>query len=241
MSSRTIVYDSPSEQAASESTRARSRVLLVDDHAVVRQGIAQLINQQADLIVCGEAEDEPKALEAMDVSKPDVAVVDISLGESNGLELIKHIQERYPKFPILVVTMHTESLYALLAIRAGALGYITKLEAIDKLLAGIRGVLSGKFYLSARLRDEILQQHFRKELGLQNTPVDRLTERELEVFQLIGLWHGTSQIARELNLSVKTIEYYREQIKEKLNLKTSSKLIRSATERVEREKPLRAR
>jgi DNA-binding NarL/FixJ family response regulator len=214
----------------------RHRVLLVDDHAVVRQGIAELLKQEPDMVVCGEAEDATQGLEAVKELKPDVVLVDISLKESNGLELIKNIKARYPKLPVLVITMHDEALYAEMALRAGALGYIMKQEAIDTVLTGLRRVLVGGFYLSESMSARLLQQQIRGQHDRSDSPLDRLSERELEVFQLIGQWRGTSQIAKELHLSVKTVEYYREQIKEKLNLKNASELIRYAIQWVERQK-----
>ena len=207
----------------------RARILLVDDHAVLRYGIAQLIDKQKDLIVCGEADSVSEAMAAIPVLKPDLLIVDISLKESNGLELIKNIHVLYPRLPQLVVSMHEETLYAELALRAGALGYLMKAEAIEKVLSAIHRVLSGKVYVSERMAAEMLQQH-RDQPHVKLAPLKRLTDRERQVFQLIGEWKGTRQIADELCLSVKTIEYYRERIKAKLNLKTGSDLVRYATD-----------
>jgi len=221
-----------------KTTTTRNRVLLVEDHVLVRQGIAELLNQELDFWVCGEAEDASTALDAVGELKPDVVLVDISLKESNGLELIKILKSRYPKLPVLVVTMHDEALYAELALRAGALGYIMKEEGIDKVLTGLRRVLSGAFYLSESVASRLLQQQIRGKYGPSTSPIDRLSERELEVFQLIGQWQGTSQIANQFHLSVKTVEYYREQIKEKLNLKNASELVRYASQWMQRDKHL---
>lgn len=215
----------------------RTRILLVDDHAVVRFGIAQLINQQADLVVCGEEENASNALTAITRLKPDLVIADISLKDSSGLELMRNIKAQYSGLPILVVSGHDESVYAEIAFRAGALGYLMKAEALEKVVAAIRRVLSGNVYVSDALAAKMLQQQIRGKPDLQESPVKSLSDRELEVFQMIGQWKKTSEIAHELHLSVKTIEYYREQIKRKLNLKDSAELTQHATAWVQRETP----
>jgi DNA-binding NarL/FixJ family response regulator len=215
----------------------RTRILLVDDHAVVRYGIAQLINRQADLVVCGEEEDASNALSAISKLKPDLVIADISLKDSSGLELMRNIKAQYSGLPVLVVSAHDESIYAEIAFRAGALGYLMKQEALDKIISAIRRVLSGNIYVSEALAAKMLQQQIRGKTDIQESPVKGLSDRELEVFQLIGQWKKTSEIAQELHLSVKTIEYYREQIKRKLNLKNSAELTQHATAWVQRELP----
>jgi DNA-binding NarL/FixJ family response regulator len=215
----------------------RTRILLVDDHAVVRYGIAQLINRQADLVVCGEEEDASNALSAISKVKPDLVIADISLKDSSGLELMRNIKAQYSGLPVLVVSAHDESIYAEIAFRAGALGYLMKQEALDKIISAIRRVLSGNIYVSEALAAKMLQQQIRGKTDIQESPVKGLSDRELEVFQLIGQWKKTSEIAQELHLSVKTIEYYREQIKRKLNLKNSAELTQHATAWVQRELP----
>src|SRR6478736_6005314 len=195
---------------------ARKRILLVDDHAVVRFGIAQLVNRQPDLVVCGEQEDARKALDAIIQLKPDLVVADLSLRDSSGLELIRNIKAQFPSLPILVVSVHDETVYAEVAFRAGALGYLMKQEALEKIVTAIRRVLGGNIYVSEALASKMLQQQIRGKSDVQESPVKSLSDRELEVFQLIGQWKKTSEIAQELHLSVKTIEYYREQIKHKL-------------------------
>jgi len=215
----------------------RTRILLVDDHAVVRYGIAQLINRQADLVVCGEEENASNALSAIGKLKPDLVIADISLKDSSGLELMRNIKAQYSGLPVLVVSAHDESIYAEIAFRAGALGYLMKQEALDKIISAIRRVLSGNIYVSEALAAKILQQQIRGKTDIQESPVKGLSDRELEVFQLIGQWKKTSEIAQELHLSVKTIEYYREQIKRKLNLKNSAELTQHATAWVQRELP----
>jgi len=215
----------------------RTRILLVDDHAVVRYGIAQLINRQGDLVVCGEEENASNALSAISKLKPDLVIADISLKDSSGLELMRNIKAQYSGLPVLVVSAHDESIYAEIAFRAGALGYLMKQEALDKVISAIRRVLSGNIYVSEALAAKMLQQQIRGKTDIQESPVKGLSDRELEVFQLIGQWKKTSEIAQELHLSVKTIEYYREQIKRKLNLKNSAELTQHATAWVQRELP----
>jgi DNA-binding NarL/FixJ family response regulator len=216
---------------------ARTRILLVDDHAVVRYGIGQLINRQSDLVVCGEEENASNALTAIAKLKPDLVIADISLKDSSGLELMRNIKAQYSGLPVLVVSAHDESIYAEIAFRAGALGYLMKQEALDKIISAIRRVLSGNIYVSEALAAKMLQQQIRGKTDIQESPVKGLSDRELEVFQLIGQWKKTSEIAQELHLSVKTIEYYREQIKRKLNLKNSAELTQHATAWVQRELP----
>ncbi len=206
----------------------RSRVLLIDDHAILRQGLTQLINQEPDMMVCGEAEEAPKGFEAVGALKPDVAVVDISLRGGDGLELIKNIKASHPTLPVLVLSMHDESLYAERALRAGSLGYITKEEAAESVLAAIRKVLHGEVVLSDRMRAQLLHQLVNGRLKQGSSPIDTLSDRELEVFRMIGEGRSTRQIAQELHLSVRTVEAYREYIKDKLNLKNGTALVQRA-------------
>jgi DNA-binding NarL/FixJ family response regulator len=215
----------------------RSRILLVDDHAVVRYGIAQLINRQSDLVVCGEEEDASRAMSSISALKPDLVIADISLKDSSGLELMRNIKAQYSRIPILVVSVHDESIYAEIAFRAGALGYLMKEEALEKILTAIRRVLSGAIYVSDNLAAKMLQQQVRGQTDIHESPVKGLSDRELEVFHLIGAWKKTREIADELHLSIKTIEYYREQIKRKLNLKNAAELTQYATSWVQRECP----
>jgi DNA-binding NarL/FixJ family response regulator len=220
-----------------QATDKRTRILLVDDHAVVRYGIAQLINNQNDLVVCGEEEDAAHAMRAIEKLKPGLVIADISLKDSSGLELMRNIKAQHSGLPVLVVSAHDESVYAEVAFRAGALGYLMKEEALEKIITAIRRVLSGNIYVSDALAARMLQQQVRGKTNLQESPVKGLSDRELEVFQLIGKWKKTSEIAQELHLSTKTIEYYREQIKRKLNLKNSAELTQHATAWVQRELP----
>jgi DNA-binding NarL/FixJ family response regulator len=215
----------------------RKRVLLVDDHAVVRYGIAQLINQQRDLVVCGEEEEAGTALSAIAKLKPDLVIADISLKESSGLDLVRNIKAQYPGLPVLVVSAHDESVYAEIAFRAGALGYLMKAEALEKVLTAIRRVLSRNIYVSEALASRMLQRQVHGRTDIQQPPVKGLSDREVEVFQLIGQWKKTKEIAHELHLSIKTIEYYREQIKQKLELRNAVELTQYATAWVQRESP----
>ena len=225
------------KQAIAKPKDTRTRVLLVDDHAVVRFGIAQLINREADLVVCGEEEEASKALSTITSLKPDLVIADISLKDSSGLELMRNLKAQNPKLPILVVSAHDENIYAEIAFRAGALGYLMKDQALDRVITAVRRVLSGAIYVSDALAARMLQQQVRGQTDVNQSPVKSLSDREMEVFQLIGQWKKTRDIADELHLSVKTIEYYREQIKRKLNLKTASELTHYATSWVQRNEP----
>lgn len=224
----------PKDRQAKDS---RARILLVDDHAVVRYGIAQLINRQSDLVVCGEEEDASHAMTAIATLKPNLVIADISLKDSSGLELMRNIKAQYPKLGVLVVSVHDESMYAEIAFRAGALGYLMKEEAVDKILTAIRRVLAGSIYVSDTQAARMLHQQVRGQSTIQESPVKALSDREVEVFQLIGQWTTTKDIAAQLHLSVKTIEYYREQIKKKLNLKSAAELTHYATSWVQRKTP----
>lgn len=208
--------------------KGKIRVLLVDDHPVLRRGLAQLINQESDMTVCGEAEEATKAFEAVGTLNPDVAVVDISLKRGNGIELVKNAKARFPTLAMLVLSMHDETLYAERALRAGALGYIMKEEATEQVLVAIRRVVNGEIFLSEKMKSRMLQQLASGRGKVVVSPIEQLTDRELEVFRLIGEGRSTRQIAAELHLSVRTVEAYREYIKDKLNLKNSTELVQHA-------------
>jgi DNA-binding NarL/FixJ family response regulator len=208
--------------------KGKIRVLLVDDHPVLRKGLAQLINQESDMMVCGEAEEATKAFEAVGTLNPDVGVVDISLKRGNGIELVKNVKARFPAIAMLVLSMHDETLYAERALRAGALGYIMKEEATEQVLVAIRRVVNGEIFLSEKMKGRMLQQLANGRGKVVVSPIEHLTDRELEVFRLIGEGRGTRQIATELHLSVRTVEAYREYIKDKLNLKNSTELVQHA-------------
>ena len=202
----------------------KSKILVVDDHPMIRKGIVSLIDDQQDLVICGQAEDAPEALKAISETKPDMVVLDISLKSSSGIELMKSIKAQYPKLPVLILSMHNEELYAERALRAGAVGYIMKREASENLLTAIRHVLDGQIYVSDKVSKRLLRKLARGKIEMTGSPIDSLSDRELEVFQMIGQGFGTSQIAEKLYLSVKTIETYRTHIKEKLNLANADEL-----------------
>jgi len=218
-------------------TRAASktRILVVDDHPIVRQGLSQLINHEKDLAVCAEAEDSQSAMAAIESHKPDFVIVDISLKSVDGLTLIKRIKDRHARLPMLVVSMHAESLYAERALRAGAMGYIMKQEGTEKMIGAIRRVLGGKIYLSGDMDDRLLQQAVMGRQGVTFSPIERLSDRELEVFELIGKGCTSRQIAEKLFISVKTIDTYRTNIKEKLSLKNAMELVQHALSWSQRE------
>jgi DNA-binding NarL/FixJ family response regulator len=201
----------------------------VDDHPAVREGLAIRISRQADLEVCGEAADIADALRLVASAKPDVAIIDISLKTGNGIDLIKRIKARFPEVRMLVWSMYDESLYAERALRAGALGYINKEHATDKIIDGLRRVLAGKVYLSESMAQKIITQTVAGEdIQGKDLVTSRLSDRELEVFQLIGSGHSTLDVAKKMKVSPKTVETYRVRIKEKLNVSTSAELMQRA-------------
>lgn len=206
----------------------KARVLVVDDHPIARYGIAQLINHEPDLMVCGEAEDAHRALEAVRTSKPDLVIVDLSLKGADGIELIKNIKAQYEKLPILVLSMHGESLYAERAFRAGAGGYVVKREATERVVRAIRRLLSGDIYLSDELTARLVRKMVDRRSVSGESSVDRLSDRELQVFRFIGQGFRTPQIADTLGVSVKTVESYRSRIKQKLQLEDATELLQHA-------------
>jgi len=226
---------SVSKPQKSPSSEKR-RVLVVDDHPVFRHGISALINAEADLAVCGEGSSSATALDAMRTLKPDVALLDISLPGTNGIELIKLMKAEEPKLPLLMLSMHDESLYALRALRAGALGYVMKAEALTHVLDALRKVLKGEVYVSPRLSERLIFQAIQSVDGGMGSPVDKLSDRELEVLELLGRGFGTKEIASELHLSVKTIETHRAHIKEKLGFRDAGEMVRFAIDWVAQEK-----
>jgi len=201
----------------------------VDDHPVVRKGIVQLIEGESDLQVCAETDSAAATLEALDSPLPDLVIVDLTLSGTSGLGLIKDIKARHPQLPILVFSMHDESLYAERALRAGAAGYIMKQEATEHIVEAIRQVLGGQVYLSDRMAARLLHRVVgRTGTEGQPSPIEALTDRELEVFQLVGQGLSTRQIAEQLFLSVKTVETHLEHIKTKLGLESGRELVRQA-------------
>ena len=219
---------------------SKKTVFLVDDHPIVRQGLTLLINQEADLAVCGEAEEMHSALVAILAVRPDILIVDISLNGPDGLELLRNIRIKVPRLPVLILSMHDESVYAERALRVGANGYIMKQEATEKVLVALRRILSGEIYVSEKIANSMLQHYVHGTNSAPHSSVAELTNRELEVFRLIGEGHGTRQIADELHLSVKTVESYQAHIKEKLSLRSARELVQHAVQWNVSEKSARA-
>jgi len=206
----------------------KRRIIIVDDHPIVRQGLTQLINQEDDLYVCGQAEDAHQAMRAIRELNPDLVIVDISLRTTSGIELIKDIKVQFPNLPVLTLSMHDEAIYAERALRAGARGYIMKQEATEEVVNAIRRVLAGTVYVSQGMAAKMVSKIIAGPSEKGTSPVDRLSDRELEVFRLIGEGYGTREMAEKLYLSVKTIETYRAHIKEKLDLQDANELLRAA-------------
>ncbi|MEX1017255.1 MAG: response regulator transcription factor [Phycisphaeraceae bacterium] len=208
----------------------KCRVLVVDDHPIVRHGLAQLIDGSSTLEVCGQAASASEALDAIRQMKPQVAVIDISLGGGNGLELIKQVKSEGCDTKMLVSSMHDEMLYAERALRAGAMGYVNKAEGTERIIEAIEQILGGRIYLSSPMTERVLQRMMRNDGKLGDSPIDALSDRELEVFEMIGQGQTTKQIAKKLHLSPKTIETHREHIKTKLNLANNNELVRHAVQ-----------
>ncbi len=217
--------------------KAKKRVLIVDDHPMMRQGLAQLIDHEPDLVSCCQADTASQALSLVAANKPDLVLLDISLPDKNGLEVIKDIQVMQPGLPVLVVSMHDEALYAERVLRAGGRGYIMKQEGGKALMMAIRQVLSGQIYVSDKMSARILEIFSGHRAQTGSSPLERLSDREFEVFQLIGLGHGTRQVAERLHLSVKTVEVHRSNIKAKLKLRSGTELVRYAIRWMEAQSP----
>jgi DNA-binding NarL/FixJ family response regulator len=218
------------QRTSARAARTKYRVFVVDDHPIVRQGLALLIDQEPDLEVCGEAEEAQSALAAITATRPDILLLDISLPGPDGIELLKTIRATDPTLPVLVLSMHDESVYAERALRAGANGYIMKQEATENVLVALRRILQSEMYVSERVASAILRQLASGPGRTSQGAIERLSDRELEVFRLIGEGHGTRRIAEELHLSVKTVESYQAHIKEKLALQSSRDLMQRAIE-----------
>jgi len=213
-------------QAKSETKK--TRIMIVDDHPIVRQGLTELINSESDLEVCAQAEDAHQALKLIREVHPDMAIVDISLKQTSGMELIKDINAQYPRLQVLALSMHDESLYAERALRAGARGYIMKQEATEKVVSAIRKAQDGQLYVSDRMQERMVRKLVGSKSQVIASVVGSLSDRELEVFMLIGQGFSTRQIADKFHLSVKTIETYRAHIKEKLNLPSAAEMLQYA-------------
>jgi len=206
----------------------KKKIIVVDDHPIVRQGLAQLINQEDDMVLAGEAGDAAEALKVIKQLKPDLAILDISLTGTSGIELTKSILSLYPKMPILIVSMYDESLYVERVLKAGAKGYLMKQEATDNIVMAIRKVLSGEIYVSDKMRDTLVHKLIAGGGTASHSSSETLSDRELEVLQLLGQGFSTRQIAEELHVSVKTVESHYANMKNKLDLKSAHELIQYA-------------
>jgi len=215
-------------QRPSETVARKSRIFLVDDHPLVREGLANLINGQDDLIVCGEAEDSAGAMAGIVKTRPDVALIDISLKNESGLELVKDLESQCPLVAIIVLSMHDEALYAERALRAGARGYVMKRETTKSVLASIRRVLQGGVYLSEQVVNSMARRLSSPRKTAASSPVERLSDRELEIFRLLGQGRTTSQIAEDLHPSQKTVQAYCARAKEKFGVNSLGELLRAA-------------
>jgi DNA-binding NarL/FixJ family response regulator len=208
--------------------KSKVKIFLVDDHPLVREWLTNLIQQQPDLVVCGESEDAPHALQEIDAIKPDVAIVDISLKQGSGIELIKNLKALQPGVAVIVLSMHDERLYAERALRAGARGYIMKSETAKKVIMVIRQVLGGKIYMSENLTALFAEKFVDGRLPASGSLVEQLSDRELETFQLLGKGYETRQVAEMMKVSMKTVQAHCAHIKEKLKLTNAAELLREA-------------
>jgi DNA-binding NarL/FixJ family response regulator len=208
----------------------KAKVLIVEDHPIFRKGLAQLINEEKDMEICGEAEDVIEARKILGQIRPDMMIVDLTLKGVSGLELIKDVHERLPDIPVLVLSMHDESIYADRVLRAGAKGYVMKQEMTNKVIVAIRHVLAGKMFFSESVVESFLGMMTGKPQASSQNPIDTLSDRELEVFTLIGQGIGRQEISDKLHVSIKTVGSYREKIKVKLGIKSSPELVRRAVE-----------
>jgi len=213
---------------------AVTRVLLVDDHPVVRQGLKHLIDACPDMAVCGEADEAAEALNAVQTLDPDIVLVDISMQGMSGIDFLKRIREDHPRTRSVVFSMHDESLYAERALRAGAMGYVMKRQNATEILDAIRKAMRGEFWVSQDIEKTLFQKALGQHRNPAKSPSHGLTDRELEIFEMLGQGRGTSEIANRLKLSVKTVESHRARIKEKLGVQTATELIRHAVRWVER-------
>lgn len=212
------------------------RVFVVDDHPIVRQGLTQLIERENDLMVCGQAEGARATLDSLNSIRPDIMILDISLEGPDGIELLKEIRLRDSSLPVLILSMHDESLYAERALRAGAHGYIMKHEATDKVLTAIRCIIGGEIYVSDRLARHLVQRYMNSSSNVRPCVVEDLSTREREVFRLVGQGLSTREIAETLHLSVKTVETHYAHIKEKLCLKNTRALVHYAADWLQRDR-----
>jgi DNA-binding NarL/FixJ family response regulator len=224
----TSIGMAPASESRSVTRVKKKTVFVVDDHPLLRQGLALLINREQDLEVCGEAEEAQTAMREIAAKKPNILIADISLNGPDGLELLKNIRALYPGLPVLILSMHDESIYAERALRARANGYIMKQEATEKVLVAVRRILGGDIYLSDRMANKLLHQYISGGSADMNSRLSALSDRELEVFRLIGDGCSTRQIAEKLHLSIKTVETYQAHIKDKLSLHSGRELVQHA-------------
>jgi len=218
-----------------QSAKSKKRILIVDDHPIVRYGITRILNSEPDLVVCGDAENARTALDLIQSLKPDLVIVDISLRDMDGLQLTRTIRCDHPSLPIVILSMHDERVYAQKALRSGASGYIMKEESSEKLVSAIRQILKGEIYVSEEVKKNVLHAYAGKNKEKNTSIIDRLSDREREIFLLIGSGQTSRSIAHKLCLSVKTVETHRSRIKQKLELDTSAKLALAAMEWAKRE------
>jgi len=204
------------------------RVLIVDDHPIVRQGLKRLIEQEPDLVVCGEAETVRDARQLIRDTEPDVVIVDLLLRQGDGIELVRDVRAHHPSLPLLVLSMHDEAIYAERMLAAGANGYIMKQAAGDQFLTALRRVLDGGIYVSEAVGNSMIQKFAAGGTYLATNPINRLSNRELQVLQMIGRGMSTREAAEALNLSIKTVESHRQRLKRKLNLTTAAQLVQYA-------------
>lgn len=211
----------------------KTRIFIVDDHPLLRRGLAELINREADMVFCGEAEDSPSAMKSIAQIKPDLVIVDISLKGYNGIELIKNIKAFDQKIQVLVLSMHDESVYAMRVLKAGAKAYVMKQEVVDKVMEAVRRIRAGKVFVSERVASRMLDQVVVGGDPAPDSPVDLLSDRELEIVNMIGSGLPTREIAGKLHISIKTVESHRARIKEKLNLQNAIQLVQFCVRWVE--------
>jgi DNA-binding NarL/FixJ family response regulator len=228
MKSATAIKEKPKPAATK-----MKRIVIVDDHPLFRKGLEQLINSTGDgFCICGEAGDAAEGMTKIRQLKPDLVIVDLSLPGANGIELVKNIRAEFQKLPVLILSMHDESLYALRALRAGAQGYVMKQEALENVIGAIREVLAGRPYLSSEMSAKLIT-NFASGASGQSDPTDKLSDRELEILELIGKGRDVHEIANVLHISRKTVETHRAHIKEKLNLKNAREVARFAVQWLE--------
>ena len=212
---------------------AKTRIFIVDDHPLLRRGLAELINREPDMMFCGEAEDSPSAMKAISQIKPDLVIVDISLKGYNGIELIKNIKAFDSRIQVLVLSMHDESVYAMRVLKAGAKAYVMKQEVVDKVMEAVRRIRAGKVFVSERVANRMLDQVVIGGDPAPDSPADLLSDRELEIVNMIGSGLPTREIAAKLHISIKTVESHRARIKEKLNLQNAIQLVQFCVRWVE--------